>query len=73
MHKLQTTKVLWLQDVYDGIGNMFVEYHKPGTQWPDNWLSFSQEEFFIFIPTVLILVYMHGYYQIEEATIYPTY
>jgi hypothetical protein len=49
-----------LQDVYDGTGNIVVEYRKPGTRWPDNWLSFSQEEVFIFIPT-------------EEAAIYARY
>jgi hypothetical protein len=63
-------EALWLQDVYDGTRNIFFQYRKPKTQWPDYWLSFSQEDFLIFIPTILILVYMHGYYQIEEAEIY---
>jgi hypothetical protein len=70
---LQITEVLWLQDVYDGTWDIGVGYRKPGTRWPDNWLSFGQEKVFIFIPIVLILVYMHGYYQIEEAAIYARY
>jgi hypothetical protein len=49
-----------LQDVYDETGNIVVEYCKPETRWPDNWLSFAQEEVFIFIP-------------IEEAAIYARY
>jgi hypothetical protein len=53
-------KALWLQDVYDRTGNIVVQYHKLGTQWPDNWLIFAQEEVFIFIPT-------------EEAAIYARY
>jgi hypothetical protein len=50
-------EVLWLQYVYDETGNIVVEYRKPGTQWPDNWLFFSQEEVFIFIPTEVAVIY----------------
>jgi hypothetical protein len=35
--------------------------------------ALSKRKFSIFFPIVLILVYMHRYYQIEQATIYPTY
>jgi len=66
-------KALWLQDVYDRTGSIVVQYHKPWTRWPNNWQIFSQEEVLIFIPIVLILVYMHGYYQIEEDAIYARY
>jgi hypothetical protein len=59
-------KVIWLQDIYDRAGDIVVEYRKSRTSWPDSWPSGPKnKEFFIFIPIVLILVYMHGYYQIE--------
>ena len=35
--------------------------------------ALPKRNLFVFIPIVLILVYMHGYYQIEEVEIYPTY
>jgi hypothetical protein len=66
-------KVIWMEDVYDRTGNTGVGYREPETLWPDNWLSFGKEKVFIFIPIILIVVYMHGYYQIEEDEIYARY
>jgi hypothetical protein len=57
---LQITEFLWLQDVYDEIGDIGVGYHEPGAWWLDNWLSIGQEKVLIFISIVFILICING-------------
>jgi hypothetical protein len=67
---LQITEVLWLQDVYEKKGDIGVGYRKPRTWWPNNWLSFGQEKFFIFIPIVFILVYINRLFMVQMQIIF---
>jgi hypothetical protein len=57
---MQITKVLWLQDVYDGTWDIGVGCHEPGAWWPDNWLSIGQEKILISISIVFILICING-------------
>jgi hypothetical protein len=57
---LQITKFLWLEDVYEEIGDIGVGYREPEAWWLDNWISIGQEKVLIFISIVFILICING-------------